>query len=412
MNFLTTMIGYGFLFAAGGFVLIQSILVLYYYLTVRRESSLAPSDSEQNVAVLLCVRGLDPSLPECFRAIANQDYDRKTFLIVGDSASDPAIVAAGDFLKANPDLNGRILINKTFHSTCSLKCSNLIHAFEEIGNEFEFVALIDADTRPPKNWLRMMIHPFEDPKVAVTTGIRWFRPVGKLWGTTVRYIWNAAAIVQMVCYRIPWGGSLAIRTQFVREGNVLEEWKHGFCEDTMLQRLTSRQGMRVEVVSDAVIPTDEQTTVSDCLPWISRQLLTTRLHHQKWPMVLGHGVFTAVLTFGSLILGLATLFSFWLYASLLFFLTYALIQITNWLLLAWIESPLIRKTHVDRSEISAIRFRLGILVTQVCYAAAMLRTVLMRRETWRQISYRIRGKSVEMEDYQPYEQADQTEISL
>lgn len=389
------------------FVLLQSVLIFQYTTVLKQASSRVAADHSSPVAIILCVRGFDPSLQSCLQSLTQQDYSQKNLIVVGDNPNDPGLLAAKEFLDANHNgIDFRILVNDQVHQTCSLKCSNLIYACTQLDQQIDFVALVDADSSPPRDWLRMMIAPFSQNDVVVSTGVRWFVPNGSSLGTLVRYIWNTAAIVQMVCYRIPWGGSLAIRTSFIHDANVLEHWSKGFCEDTMLDSICRKQHKQIAVVSDAVIPSDEQTELSACTPWISRQLLTTKLHHPKWPLVLGHGFFTGTISFGSLILMVCCV-AFQAYtAAILFACTYLLIQVSNVLLLNWIEFPITQKDRTISVRVGLVRFMFGILTTQVCYFAAIIRTVFSSVVSWRQIEYRIKNNSVELVEYRSFNQTE------
>ncbi|MEC9094332.1 MAG: glycosyltransferase family 2 protein, partial [Planctomycetota bacterium] len=306
-----------------------------------------------------------------------------------------------------------IQVNSEILETCSVKCSNLISVIRQIESEFEFVVLVDGDTLPGGNWLEAMIRPFDNPEIKVTTGIRWFDVTGSRFGTWVRYIWNTAAIVQMVCYRIPWGGSLAIRTSFIRDAEVLDEWSRGLCEDTMLGKLCRRTGGKIEVVPEAIMPSEEEISIKDCVPWISRQLLTARLHHPRWPLVLFHGIATATLTFGAFILMMASLFAGSFSAAIWFASGYLALQLGNVLLLNWIESPV---REIRDSEVTFFRnpliYLLSIVLTQVCYVTAVFRAVFVSRLNWRKVCYRIHGKRVELTEFAPYVQGSSETESL
>lgn len=389
-----------------GFILVQAILVGIYVRYLKRSNREA-SDFHPSVAILLCIRGKDPSLDGCMKALVSQDYPDYQLIVVGDHEDDPGVEFCRKVAAGHPD---RVIVsvNSEILDTCSVKCSNLIHAMTTYESKFDFFVLVDADTVPEKSWLKGMVQPFQQEDVFVTTGIRWFDVAGSQLGTWIRYIWNTAAIVQMVCYKIPWGGSLGIRTSFVRDADVLDEWSRGFCEDTMLQKLAGRAGGKVEVVPDAIIASSEQTTTSNCIPWISRQLLTARLHHPKWPLVLSHGLFTTVLTFGTLVMALVAYFTLHFTAALWFALSYGVLQMGNFGLLNWIESPVKSiKGYSSTFLRNPFVFLVSILGTQVCYVVAVFKTVLARIVDWRQIRYRIKRRRIEMTGFMPYQQTDQ-----
>lgn len=397
-----------------GFLVLQAFLVALF---VRKLSKTGQNVDDQNrnlsddvsVAIVLCIRGKDPSLEDCLQALLAQQYSNRQIFLIGDSEDDPAIQLARQYENENAE-QVTVLVNQDIQKNCGLKCSNLIFALSRLESDFDFFLLVDADTIPHSGWLQEMIGPFRDEKVMVTTGIRWFDVGGDLWGTWVRYVWNTAAIVQTVCYGIPWGGSLALRTSFLRDAEVLDSWSHGFCEDTMLQTLVSRFGGRVEVVPQAVIRNPEQTRLSSCTPWIGRQLLTARLHHPRWPFVLGHGFLTAVFSFGLPALVVVCLLLGNLIAAGWFAAAYAVLQLGNVALLDWIESP-IRRRRIDKSSLlrNPFRFLVSIPLTQVCYVIAMLGAIFARKVEWRKIEYLIRGRKVEMVEYRPYEQSSESE---
>ena len=84
------------------------------------------------------------------------------------------------------------------------------------------VAFIDADCHPAPNWLREMVAPFSDPRVAAATGFRWAAPRDTGWGTLARYVFLATLLPQHILYRIPWGGSLVHPSGI--EGLIFGSW--------------------------------------------------------------------------------------------------------------------------------------------------------------------------------------------
>ena len=90
----------------------------------------------------------------------------------------------------------------------------------QLDDAVEVVAFLDADSIPAANWLRAMVAPFTDPRVGGASGVRWFAPVDHGRGTLARYVLNALELPQMYLYRIPWGGSLAVRKRVVHEDGM------------------------------------------------------------------------------------------------------------------------------------------------------------------------------------------------
>ena len=221
------------------FCLLVSLAIFYVCLTIAFVSKLNQSqripqkkdlitNKLPSAAVILCLRGADPFLPKCLEALLNQNYPNYQLQIVIDSDEDPAWNIVTQTVNQAAAKHVKVSSLVVPRATCSLKCSALVQAISKLDNNCEVVALVDADTVVHSNWLRELISPLSDPQVGLTTGNRWYLPQGRYWGDVVRYIWNVAAVVQMYFYQIPWGGSLAIKTEVFRQTQLLKKWEQVF----------------------------------------------------------------------------------------------------------------------------------------------------------------------------------------
>src|SRR5262249_12282119 len=139
------------------------------------------------VAVVLPVRGADPSLPACLDGLLRQDYPRYDVRVVVDSPTDPAWAAVRGALAAGHPADVRVSVLEERLPTCSLKLSALVQAVGGLDDSYPVVALVDADVVPHAGWLRDLVAPLRDPAVGAATGVRWFAPEGSGWGELVRY---------------------------------------------------------------------------------------------------------------------------------------------------------------------------------------------------------------------------------
>jgi glycosyltransferase involved in cell wall biosynthesis len=364
-------------------------------------------------AVILCLRGSDPFLSTCLEGILHQDYPRYDVRIVIDSPDDPAweTVAQAVARSGRTDVRVRPLTER--RPTCSLKCSSLLQAVSELDTSYEVIALLDADTTPHRTWLRELVAPLADVRVAAATGNRWYMPASVSWGSLARWLWNAAAVVQMYWWRIPWGGTLAVKTSVLRQSDVLDRWARAFCEDTMLYDVLRRLGCRVAFVPSLIMINREDCCLAGFYRWVRRQLLTVRLYHPSWVFVVGHGLgtFTAQL---ACLIGLVASLSTghgraagWLTAGLGVY--WAIMGI----LLAVIEGS-IRRVPAGRGE-STAWLRIGtvarvlpaMLLTQGINVAALLSALFLRTVEWRGIRYDVQGPAnIRMMEYRPYDGRD------
>jgi glycosyltransferase involved in cell wall biosynthesis len=395
---------------------------------LRAKRPTTPDAACPKAVVIVCLRGLDPFLERCLHALLEQDYPRYDVRIVVDGPDDPAWraleaisigptrgagvspgAAAGTAARplaataATPAPQAcragsvAVEILSERRPTCSLKCSSLVQVVSRLDPSYEVVALLDADTIPHRTWLRELVAPFEDPRVGGATGNRWYMPAEAGWASLVRYLWNSAAVVQMFCYGIAWGGTLALRSRVFRESDLLERWGRAFCEDTMLHSVLARQGLRVAFVPSLMMVNREECRLGGFFFWLRRQLLAARLYHPAWPAVAVHGIGMPLLlavAAGLLAVALAAgawRAAAWVAAGLVLY--QALLPVA----LAVLEFG-VRRLVAARGEPTAwlrpgvvARIPLAILLTQAIYPASLFCAVFLRDVEWRGVRYRVDG---------------------
>ena len=382
----------------------QSIYVFLFSNRIARPDDPLLDDEDCPVAaVVLCVRGKDPHLEKCLTSICDLDYPEYQLHIVLDNEQDPAMPLAQQFCNNNP--LGQVHVLDDRRSTCSLKCSSLLYASKQIGDTVSFVAQLDSDTIPNRHWLRALATGLNDPKVGVISGIRWYVPPDEGWGSLVRYIWNAAAIVQMVLYGIAWGGTLAIRKSVFEQTDLQERWGKALCEDTMLSTVLRATEFKTEFRSDLFVVNRESSSLKDVISWISRQLLTARLYHPCWWLVFIHAMSTSIAVLSAVAMLLTSLCQFNFWPAIWLAAGIVLYQVSNAIMLEKIGQTVNRsKTDLEsaKPELS-VRFLLAAPLTQACYFIAAIAAIFTRTIRWRNIEYEIRGPwSITMKNYEPF----------
>lgn len=401
----------GFGTAAIAFLAVQWALVERFGRILQRSSK--PEMGQEyslNAVVVMCLRGADPSLRRTLEALATQTHQPSLIILVVDHPSDSAVSEVRSGLQqALAEGRARLAFLEAPLPGCSLKCSSLVQACRDLPPETDVIAFLDADTLPDAEWLARLCRPFADESVAVVTGNRWFDPPRPSFGAVARQVWNAAAIVQMSEYGIPWGGTLCLRRTFLEEAKLPEKWGRAFCEDTMLRREAGRLGKKVVFEPTLLIPNGEDCSPGDFLSWCSRQLLTARLYHPAWTLVSGHAVLAAGLPAAAIVAAVVyAAIGDWAIAGG-YFLTLAILVLGNASLVERIYrlvASLFRRMGRPLRERS-----LGEVLFQGCmtgispllYLIAYLRSLFVRRVSWRGIEYDIRGPwDVRMLEYRPY----------
>jgi cellulose synthase/poly-beta-1,6-N-acetylglucosamine synthase-like glycosyltransferase len=364
-----------------------------------------PGAQLPRVAVVLSVRGADPSLVECLRCLLRQDYPHYEVHIIVDSDSDPAWDLLRPLLDDEAPVDVQVRVLETKHETCSLKVSALAQAIQQLGPSVEVVALIDADVIPYAGWLRDLVGPFSDKKIGATTGVRWYMPDTGGWGSQVRCVWNAAASTQMFAFRIPWGGSMAFRARLFWDTELLTLWKRSFCEDTVSYGILRRLGLGVAFVPAATMVNPESISLRNCFSFIRRQMLTVRLHHPHWQWVRLVGL-GSVLTLLMLlaVCGASVAGRDFLSAGLMA-IALGMYCVGLASAMAWIDVALRSVARNRGDAIPAFSWKLALAgpLAQGIYLAALVSVSFLRKVDWRGITYELYGRTpVRLTRYQPF----------
>lgn len=377
--------------------LTQTVLVIRYYrFHTRGEPGQRVGHSglqQPPVAIILCLRGYEESIPDCLAGLINQDYSNYEVHVAFDSPDDRAVEQVNDFFDA--DRRGVQLHFFEPRQECSYKCSGIVHVIDKLAQSVEVVAFCDGDAMVNNQWLGTLVQPLlEDKTIGATTGNRWFSPYDGGIGGMLRKQWNAAAVVQMQAYDIAWGGSMALRRKAIEECGLVEIWKRSFCEDTPTTVALEDHGLRLQRIPELVVENRESTSVTSCLEWITRQLLTVRLHHPQWKLVKAHGFATV---FASLLVPLTMAMLFLCghtKAGIWLLLAWGIYQVCNAFLLWLIErcnleviaaNSGLSIENLDRSDGDLLA---GFLI-QLLYPLAFVAAVKAKTVSWRGVEYRI-----------------------
>jgi cellulose synthase/poly-beta-1,6-N-acetylglucosamine synthase-like glycosyltransferase len=399
------------LFAAILLVLIHSILVIYIAPTFWNWESTPLQDSDcPKTVVCLNLRGLDPFLKTALPALLNQDYPNYDVIIVVDHPDDPVYALAEEVIKASDKNNVKIGVLKNRKETCSLVNSSLIQTIQKNLNDYEVVAMIDADAMPHKTWLRELIAPLLNKKIGAVTGQRWYFPPRANMGDLIRYIWNIPAVLQMIFFRIPWGGSLAIRIDVLQKCKVLDYYEKALVQDVPLFNILKSHGYTIEFVPSVLMINRESVTLSSLVPWIQRQLLWAILYHSSWWKIVMHGILVTIVPLLLLtLIATSTLLNETFIAVLasLTLIGYVGITLCQLLLLEYLVRRIIKKRNEFTkwlTPLKLIAFIPAMILTQLFYPKALLFALFSRNIEWRGINYRINAPlKVKMLNYEPYQ---------
>ena len=398
-----------------GWLLIQSCLTLIFLWYLRSyKPRLLPDEKLPKTAVILCLRGADPFLPHCLRSLLQQNYPQYDLKLIIDSQKDPAFKIASETINQLRATNVQISTLRAVRHNCSLKCSSLLQAVSDLDNAYPVIAFIDADTVVHSEWLRELVTPLLDDKVGLTTGNRWYVPTGNYWGSLVRYSGNVSTVVQMFLFQIPWGGTLAIKTEVLNRIKLLDKWGEVLTDDMLLHKLIKQQKLQIKFIPSLLMLNREESSCSNLLESLKRLIISSKLYHPRWLAIVSEAYSSILIPNVVIIIIFHLLFEDQWYAAALLFLSYISYTIGLVLLMLLMELGIHQVLHNQGekipklSPIIVLKMFIAIPLTQWVYGLIMLSSLWTSSITWRGITYRIQGReNIRLIEYRPYQWLDQ-----
>jgi hypothetical protein len=405
----------GLLFALAALFLLLPVLWAWRLVLLYLLPPIHPPLREEQrpaVTVILPLRGADPSLCDCLRALFAQDYPRYRVHIIVHSPTDPAWGPVRTVLAEGTGRADAVQAEALQEPlpTCSLKVSAQIQAASRLEAGCEVVALLDADAMVPPDWLRSLVAPFVDRRIGVVSGVRWFAPVEPTWGALARHLWNCGCQAQVYVFGIPWGGTMALRAGLFREHGLLRIWRQRFADDTGTVDLLRRLGLGVCFQPKLTIINRETIALGAVCRFVRRQVFNTRLDLARWPLLLGlnAGLWLSVV----LAVALAAVGLVWGEVSLLAWFGGLLALHFAGLLSALAVAELaIRRLARRRGEevpgpALCWKYLAAPLVALVVHGYGLAAAALARRVSWRGIDYSLGGpRRLRLIEYRPYRPA-------
>jgi len=383
----------------------QVFAVGFFLIYCRRRQQLMPDNELPEALVVLALRGLDPPLSDCLRALFTQDYPRYRVRVMVDNRQDPAWEVVEQTIRELKVDHVEVRALEEPSDRCTLKCTALLQATADLDPSTEVVAFLDADVAPHRTWLRELVNPLSETCVGAAMGNRWYAPRVGYWGSLVRVIWNVGAVVNMYYWRVPWGGTLAVRADILRQSDLRARWSKAGCDDVPLFAVLRKLRLKLVFVPELLLVNREDTRVSNCLRFIWRQMLWVRLYHPVcwWVCTVFHYLTLGAPLLGVGLLAIAVWTGRWFAAGPLagmivlnYLGTFVLIA------LAELQARNVLASRGGGNSVSWIKLASALGLTHVVTALAMLYSLLIREVEWRGIRYRVRGPwQIRMLEYRP-----------
>ncbi len=228
-------------------------------------------------------KGVDVELAGNLRALLSQDYDdfEVTFLV--DSPDDPACEVIRRVMAESPWVTTRLVVTGQA-TTSGQKVHNLRVGTSQLGSEIEYLAFVDSDARPRREWLRMMVTRLSPSHPAAVTGYRWFVPTRSTLANRLLYSMNCRvmALLGRNSHCLIWGGSWGIRRDVFDSIGLRDVWRNTINDDLAASRQLRRRGLSVRFEPACVVASPLDSSPRQMFSFLRRQYLFGRYYMPDW----------------------------------------------------------------------------------------------------------------------------------
>ena len=254
------------------------------------------------IALFAPCKGVDLDLEANLRSLLNQDYDDYEVTFIVESTDDAAYPAIRRAMAQHPNVAARVVVAGRATDS-GQKVHNLRIATQYISSEVKYLAFVDSDARPRREWLRMLVSRLDDPALGAVTGYRWFTPEKASVGNALVYSMNCdvLSLLTRSSHYLIWGGSWAIRRDVFESIGLRDAWKGTLSDDLVASRLMRKAKLKVRFEPACVAASSLDQSLFHAMSFIRRQYLIARLYTFDWWLFsFVSAMFSTLIWFGNL----------------------------------------------------------------------------------------------------------------
>ncbi len=263
------------------------------------------------VALFAPCKGVDLDLEANLHSLLEQDYDDYEVTFIVESTDDTAYPAIRRAMAQHPNVAARVVVAGRATDS-GQKVHNLRVATQHLSPQVKYLAFVDSDARPRREWLRGLVSRLDDPRLGAVTGYRWFTPEKASVGNALVYSMNCdvLSLLTRSSHFLIWGGSWAIRRDVFERIGLRDAWKGTLSDDLVASRLMRRAGLKVRFEPACVAASSLDQSLGHAMSFIRRQYVIARLYTFDWWLFsFVSAMFSNLIWFGNLgvlVLGLLT----------------------------------------------------------------------------------------------------------
>ncbi len=235
------------------------------------------------VAVFAPCKGLDVDLEGNLQSLMEQDHPDFEVTFIVESSDDPACGVIRRTMADYPQVAARLVVAGPAIES-GQKVHNLRVGTAQISPDIDYLAFLDSDARPRREWLRMLVGCLASPNLGAVTGYRWFVPSSPTLANHALYSLNCDVMTLLGrrTYYLLWGGSWAIRREVFDRLGFRTAWRGTLSDDLVASRLLRKARLPVRFEPAGVVASPVDYRWSSMLSFVRRQYMVGRYYVPHW----------------------------------------------------------------------------------------------------------------------------------
>lgn len=236
-----------------------------------------PVSPPGRIALVTACKGADADLEGNLRPLFEQDYDDYELIFSVESHDDAACQTIHKLILRYPGRQVRLVV-AGLATTNGQKVHNLLAATERLPSDINVIAFLDADARPPRDWLRLLTQRLHDHDAA--TGYRYFVPKRPSLANYILSSIDSAVVPIMFpgLHHKVWGGSWAIRRDAFEAIGLREAWKGTISDDLVAANVLARLKKRLATEPASILPSPLDVNMRGMFEFVRRQFTVGRYY--------------------------------------------------------------------------------------------------------------------------------------
>ena len=126
----------------------------------------------------------------------------------------------------------------------------------------------------------------------------------------------------MFLFQIPWGGTLAIKTEVLNRLQLLDKWGEVLTDDMLLHKLIKQEKLQIKFIPSLLMLNREESSLLNLLESLKRLIIVSKLYHPRWLAIVSEAYSSILIPNIVIIVIFQLLFEAQWYAAVLLFLSY------------------------------------------------------------------------------------------